>query len=356
MPDFGLDAGEAADLAAYLLAAGARELRPSARTDAADPERGRRLIAEAGCARCHEVDGIPAGGAEGSTLPRLAAASGAAGRGCLAAGPRAGRSRAPDFALAAADRDALAAFLAAGLASLDRREPAGDAAETIAAFRCGGCHALDGREDVWSLAASRREGSPGPKELAAALGVEGLSDDQTRPPLTWAGERLRSAWLEDVVLGRLPRKPRPGLLARMPRFAAAAGMLAPGLALAHGLDADAAPEGALDPEAAALGRELLALGSGFGCVQCHPVGDEPPAGGDALRAIDLAPTARRLRKEYYHRYLLDPARIDPANRMPRFTDDAGRSVLKQYHGGDAVRQFEAIWQCLRAVGEDARRE
>jgi hypothetical protein len=54
----------------------------------------------------------------------------------------------------------------------------------------------------------------------------------------------------------------------------------------------------------------------------------------------------RLRKDYYHRWMDNPLAWDPATKMPRFSDDDGKTPLRDTLEGDARKQYEAIWQYL----------
>jgi hypothetical protein len=65
-------------------------------------------------------------------------------------------------------------------------------------------------------------------------------------------------------------------------------------------------------------------------------------------------TTERLRKDYYHRWMLNPIALDPATKMPRFSDDDGKTPLRDSLSGDAGKQFEAIWQYL-LQGKDVKR-
>jgi hypothetical protein len=65
--------------------------------------------------------------------------------------------------------------------------------------------------------------------------------------------------------------------------------------------------------------------------------------------INLGYTPERLRKGFYHRWVMHPLRIDPDTKMPRFSDDEGKTPLTDLYEGVAKEQFEAIWQHLRAV-------
>ena len=54
--------------------------------------------------------------------------------------------------------------------------------------------------------------------------------------------------------------------------------------------------------------------------------------------------AERLRREPFHRWMLDPSRVVKNSRMPQFADDEARRPFTAYYEGDARKQFEAIWQ------------
>jgi len=46
--------------------------------------------------------------------------------------------------------------------------------------------------------------------------------------------------------------------------------------------------------------------------------------------------------------MLSPLRVVPETRMPQFADPEGRSPFTEILGGDARKQFEAIWQFLES--------
>ena len=54
---------------------------------------------------------------------------------------------------------------------------------------------------------------------------------------------------------------------------------------------------------------------------------------------------RRLRRDWFHRYLLDPQKYRPGTRMPAAWPN-GRSVVPEILNGNAGVQIEAIWQYL----------
>ena len=85
------------------------------------------------------------------------------------------------------------------------------------------------------------------------------------------------------------------------------------------------------------------MGDGFGCVQCHGVGDKRPVQVFERQGVNFDVAAARLRKDYYMRWLLDPQRIDPDSRMPKCADAKGKTAVTEVLSGEANQQFDAIW-------------
>jgi mono/diheme cytochrome c family protein len=164
--------------------------------------------------------------------------------------------------------------------------------------------------------------------------------------LTWAGEKLRPEWSAAFVGGRIDYKPRPYLHARMPAFPARARLLAEGLSAEHGYPPKSDAYPAPDESMAAVGQKLTGAAGGFSCVQCHAVGAAPPLAPFEAPAMNMANITERLRKDYYHRWMANPIRVDPATKMPAFGDAEGKSAIRDVYDGDATKQFEAVWQFL----------
>ncbi|MCC6670636.1 MAG: c-type cytochrome [Planctomycetes bacterium] len=343
MPDFQLGADEAEALAAFLAAKGAP---PSAEAGAGDAARGARRAAELGCANCHA---LPGGTAPRAALELARLAQGEAERGCLGA-DAAARGTAPDFALDAAARAGLRAFVRTAAATLASDAPAEFAARTVARLQCTACHSLDGARDRWTLRAGEvrdlgADAAPGTPPAEGSV-------SQGRPALTWAGEKVQTDWLVEFLAGRSTERTRPWLHARMPAFPAVAAPLARGLALAHGQRTEAEAPPVADPVLVAAGQRLIGQSGGFACVTCHGIGTSEATQVFEAPGIHFRIAARRLRSEYYRRWLFDPLRIDPATRMPKFADEQGRTAIVDVLGGDAARQFAAIWHHLRVASRD----
>jgi cytochrome c2 len=333
MPDFKLSREEAASLSAFLIA------RSTRRDDGigggpGDAASGARLVAALGCQVCHDARARSA--SDAPPLERLERADWSAS-GCAARGGSTGR--APDLDLEAGDRQALWALRAAGLEALGRECLAEAGEELIHALRCTACHERDGEPSTWSLVAAETDPFASPEAPAVAV--------QSRPSLTFTGEQLEEAWLRDLLSGRLPYTTRPWLEARMPVFRAGAAAIARGLILEHGSRPGNVPAGATPPRDAPAGGRLIGAAGGFSCVTCHPVGTEPALMTHHFGAINLVHARARLRPEFYIRWMRNPQRIAPLTAMPAYADDSGTATpLAEVLGGDAARQFEAIWDYL----------
>lgn len=323
MPDFGLSRADAQALGAFLWQVVAPPL-PEVR---GNPEQGRRLAQRYGCIHCHELD-VPLDGRRERALQTLNPV-----RGCLG-----DDAKAPAFGFGPADIDALRAFLPRAEQVLSRRAPVDYAQRAVAARRCTACHGMDGIASVWATVTNARS-------AVDPLPVDRDPTAQGVPALTWVGDKLQPSWLEHFVTGR-ESSPRPWLHARMPAFARDGGVITGGLVREHGHGSADEPAGAVDPSLAVHGQNLVRVGQGFGCVQCHGIGDQPPVQVFERQGINFAVAASRLRKEYYTRWLLDPLRIDADARMPKYADAKGKTAFTEVLGGDAARQFEAIWHYL----------
>jgi cytochrome c2 len=267
-------------------------------------------------------------------------------RGCAASDP-AGMGHGVDYGFTAEQVDALRAFAGTDWRpTLARDRPAEFAARQMEAVRCNACHALDGHDSVWSnldteIGAIEADLPPRPPGEPEPTG------DQSPPPLTWAGEKLRPAWAAAFIGGRVPYKPRPWMAARMPSFASRAEGLAAGLAEAHGCPITVEATVAADPNLADIGRGLTGQTS-FGCVKCHAVGSQPAIAPFEAFAPNFSHVSERLRHDYYRRWMRNPQAYLPGTKMPSFGNAEGKTPYKDVLGGDAAAEYEAIWQYLLA--------
>ncbi len=327
MPDFQLDTQEIDSLVAYLERRSSGELA-TVELSSADPERGARLFAETGCAQCHTNTAL-ATSPRRAHLPPLRSPLNTDG--CLSSAST--RPPVPDFQLTAEQREALRAYIEAGAPQPDTFSGLDYANHMMAMLRCSACHDRDDRASNWP-------------ELLAEEGALGLPPEKI-PSLTWTGEKLRSEWLEALLEGRITARPRPWLTARMPAFHGFGKGLANGLAAEHGVstqsESSATPLGTLDRQFA----EQLLSKNGLDCRQCHAPADEVLDDKNQAQGIGLSMIGDRLREEYYYRWMRNPLRIDPATKMPQFTLDGKTTQASHIAGGDAARQFQALWKYLQ---------
>jgi len=337
MPHFRLEDEEAMQLAAYLIA-NSRMMKRDALTG--DATRGAALLVSAGCLNCHA--GMPA-----TTQPTLATVLKAGDKGCLSPDDKA-RATAPDFALTTAQRASLKAFLATDLASLKQDTPAEFAERQIKNLNCVACHSRDATVSTWTKVDA--EAKKLRDALPAQEHVEGEPvPDAPIPSLTWLGEKLRHDWMSKFIAGQVEYKPRPWLIGRMPGFSHYADGLALGLNHQHGLPQTEAAEPAGDAEKIANGEKLIGADGGFNCITCHAVGEKEATAVFEAPAINFAQSAERLRKGYFHRWVLAPTRIDPDTKMPKYADPEGVTQLSEPYEGKGPIQFEAIREYIRTV-------
>jgi len=339
MPDFQLQAVEAADLAAYLrqasapaTATGEDRARDETTNRAGLRQAGRRWFDRLGCAQCHPLQGDP----PRATATGLAELDWSAAERCdrPAEGPQ------PFFPLDAAQRTALQAVTSAS-ASAARlpTEPAQAAHAMLLQRNCFACHA---RGEL---------GGVGPQRQAflETVGNVDLGDEgRLPPPLTGVGRKLTAAWIRRVVQGEAAV--RPHMRIRMPRF---------GKPLANALaqpltKADLPPKETPPPPAkqvfaaaAAVDRARLAEAGrrllDTGCVQCHPIQGEALPG---VVGVDLGEVTQRVQPAWFRDFLRDPASLKPRTRMPTFFPD-GQSQDPSILDGEVNLQIAAVWHYLQ---------
>jgi mono/diheme cytochrome c family protein len=335
MPNFKLTDEESSQLAAYLLAAAPADKSLIPDVSGADAKRGEGLFISVGCLNCHSVNGATSS-LKAPALPEIKTPD-AWRRGCVSNRADDLPAKAPDFGFEESQLEAIRAFAATDRSALTRDAAPEFVERQVRQLNCTACHTRDRRSDVWSSLAP------------AAQPVDTKIDaDQTRPTLTWVGEKLRPEWTARFIGGNVPYKPRPWLHARMPAFASRAELLAQGLSFEHGYPLAIPSEPPADPSLARIGQKLSGRVGGFSCNQCHAINKSPALVPFDSPAPNFMNVTERLRKDYYHRWLRNPQVFQPGTKMPTFPDAEGKTSFRDVLGGDAHAQFEAIWQYLRA--------
>jgi cytochrome c2 len=290
---------------------------------------------------CHAIDG-------GVTRARLATDFSNANfkHGCMA-DDASQIGKGVDFDLTADQRAAIRAFIAVDWKSALSQDPLPEfTSRQLAALRCTACHSMDGNDNTWfnldsDIASIEQNLPPRPDNDPEPHG------DQSRPPLTWTGEKLRPSWMAAFISGKISYKPRQWLFARMPSFASRAELLSQGLAQTHGCSITDEMRPPPDDHLADIGKNLTSQ-TMFGCVKCHAVADQAALAPFEAEAPNLAHVDARLRHEYFTHWMRNPQYFLPGTKMPSFANADGKTPYKDVLDGDAAAEYEAIWNYLRA--------
>ncbi|MEZ6129690.1 MAG: c-type cytochrome [Planctomycetaceae bacterium] len=289
---------------------------------------GRRLFDTAGCASCHQHDGIKDVVRLPKSIPPFAKLD--LGKGCLSPNAADGI---PQFALTEAQRsDIAAAIRSLTAAPQAEASPSQQISTTMLTLNCYACHQ---RGEVG--------GVPRIQDHLFTGSIPEMGDEGRIPPhLDGIGDKLQTSWLKHVM--QQGAKDRPYMATRMPKFGEQnVGSLPQWFA-----DVDAksdVPDVTFDePVHRVIADARLMVGDqALSCIKCHTF-DKYKATG--LQSLDLTTMSRRLRRDWFHRYLLNPQSYRPGTRMPSAWPN-NRSVVPKILDGDPARQLEAIWLYLQ---------
>ncbi|MGE0608558.1 MAG: family 16 glycoside hydrolase [Pirellulales bacterium] len=293
---------------------------------------GRELFASLGCANCHDMkqNGQPI---VSKLMPKPLKEL-HADQGCLAmepAGVLGLDGPIPRFDLNAPQRAALVAALSA--ATTDQEpSPQQQIAHTLAAFNCYACHARA------NVGGPERERNPLFVSAIPEMGDEG----RVPPPLDGVGDKLNDDWLRHVLQNGATD--RPYMHARMPKFGLQnVGHLVPALIAADRQPEEPAPT-LPEPEnkAKATGR-LLVGDKALGCIKCHTFGQHRATG---IQALNMQTMTRRLREDWFLRYMYNPQAYRPGTRMPTGFPN-GQALVKDVYDGNPREQLAAVWTYLK---------
>jgi cytochrome c2 len=339
MPNFQLKDDEAAALASFLHHQSiGKGIKSSYNFPKGDATRGAALSESLQCGTCHP--GLPGGVSKSVSLDGIFKVD------WMEKGCASGKEKRPGIPvpnLTAEDKNALFAFSKSGSDSLKKDSSAEFAQRQILAKRCIACHSMD---DQASLLGALHHSTEG---LAEHIKEFKERVDQSRPQLTFIGEMLYSDYIESILAGTVKERPRPWLGTRMPAFKSYAKPLAEGLSRLHGFEPGGPIEEKLDPEFVKVGHDLVGA-EGFACTTCHGIGDAAPTAAFEVGAINFDQVSKRLREEYFHRWMDHPAAVIPGNKMPRYSE-GNVSPRQDVLDGDAQKQYDAIWQWIHSLSE-----
>jgi mono/diheme cytochrome c family protein len=299
------------------------------RVDDALAAKGKDYFATLGCASCHslKLGGEAIAAKNQASLP-LASLRGVGG--CLDDTP----AKSPRYALSARQKESLRAAIAA--MKSPPAAPPDDAAlvqQMLVRFNCVACHERNkfgGVEDARN---------PHFRSDMPEMGDEG----RIPPSLTGVGAKLNPQWLRTVFAEGA--KDRPYMFTRMPKFGVEnVGDL---ISCLEKDDAALVPSELTlavdnqDKKFKAVGRRLVGA-QGFSCIKCHTFADKRSTG---IQALSLTTMTRRLRREWFHQYMLDPQQYRPGTRMPTPYAN-GQSTLPDILGGNVNLQTRSMWSYL----------
>jgi len=348
MPQLPVAPETARDIAAYLLlwskptATAAPARRPPTPEEVRDVARrlkvdGRAaaaaaLVRDKGCAQCHP-------GLGQSTPLNVRLAIGDDRRGCLS-----GKTT-PRFTVDRETRRALAAYRA--VAAREKYPAPFEARQRLLERSgCVRCHQRDS------------DRPPPIEEVGSTLGGSGLEvvPYQRTPRLTYAHQQYTGTHLLSAVREGVTGLRGARYSYRMPAFGDDAEALVAALAEEDG-DVPAPPEPAArsvgDPTLGSLAGPSLAGFGGYACVSCHVWKGRSLADPDpGSVGPDLTRVTGRIRRDWFDRFLEDPARFHPGTPMPSIFPRGKRASLASVLDGDPVKQKEALWRYF-ALGKDA---
>jgi mono/diheme cytochrome c family protein len=304
--------------------AAAAPVVPRFTPDPAKVEKGRNLFASIGCASCHQLkEGEKAIEPVGAAKP-LAELK--ADSGCLAAEPPKG---VPDFDLSPRQRDAIASALKTP--ATNPKDDKEAISRTLLAFNCYACHVRDGVGGV-------EEG----RDSAFATTQKEMGDEGRIPPLlTGVGAKLTETWLKKVLADGA--KDRPYMLTRMPKFGEGnVGHLVKPLETVDVVEPVPVPHFDVPEKRVKATGRFLVGSQAFNCGSCHQFKEFQAAG---IQALDMTLMTKRLRRDWFHRYVVNPPAFRPGTRMPTAWPD-GKSQLDTLYDGDTLKQVESVWVYL----------
>lgn len=287
-------------------------------------ETGKALFTSAGCGSCHSMRA----GKElvTSTLKAPGLGNLKTTGGCLAEAPGKGL---PRYELSAEQRTALAGAI--GKPSATPAEPRQVVAHTMLTFNCYACHSRD------------KVGGPteATNGLFATTTPEMGDEGRVPPPLDGVGAKLNPDYLGQVL--DKGADDRPYMHTRMPGFGQGnVGQLGAAFAALDRLPEVPAVKFAVpESKVVSAGRHMVGA-QAFGCIKCHTFAGQRAEG---VQGIDMLLMPKRLKRDWFHAYVIDPQKIRPGTRMPTAWPN-GQSVLPDILDGQAATQVEAIWAYL----------
>lgn len=295
---------------------------------------GKNLIMQARCAACHTIPGIAK---PTQQIADLSKAVTNWDESCLAETPDLKQGRP---AYRTIDREAVKAYLNSSVGDSSPENEFDRGRYVLEQRNCIYCHERDMHEGITQIAGQMAKFDPA---------LAGQSEGMIPPALTAVGDKLKHEALSEAVSGEQKTIRMPWLRVRMPRFEHTQ---ADKEALLNYLvdhdrvpaDAPRQPDFMVDSSKENQAQLLIAGqtitgAKGFSCISCHVLGEyEPRNVALGTRGSNLLMLGKRMRKEYFLRWVHNPLRIVPGMEMP-----ALKKSVPKVLGGDINRQLDAIW-------------
>jgi len=337
MPVFKLTGKEQINLAAYLatLGEGAQPQKLKKIDNQKQAELGRKLFAQNRCAACHQ-NGVEKNNAV--TLRTKLGPKSDWSRSC-AGEPQLEKTK-PGYRFPEADQKAVERYITTVSRIETPQKPMLDGRLLLVERNCIACHA---RDSLPGIAAKLPSVSAAHPELAALLSA------MTPPPLDSVGDKLHEQTLSDAIRRKSPTH-RPWLTARMPKFKFSEQELQ--AIVRHLVESDRIPDRPMskphkvDESVMQVSGPRLITTDGFGCTSCHQVGKVRPDKAPLnARGPDLSMLRKRIRRQWFDRWVRNPSRIVPRMEMPSVQVPV-RGVMHE----NIDDQLAAVWHILNQPG------
>lgn len=286
-------------------------------------KKGAGYFASLGCASCHQLkfEGKPIA----STVKGPAMAKLSADKGCLSDKPA---KNLPRYGLSEPQKKSMASAFNAEQAALTDE---GKIANAMLTFNCYACHVRN------------KVGGPQDEINKTFLTTQQEMGDEGRlpPPIDGVGAKLNADYLKKILEQGVDD--RPYMHVKMPGFGAAnVGHLVTAFAETDKLPVT--PEVKFTFATARIksdGRKLVG-NEMMACIKCHTFNGQKAEG---VQGIDMAKMTQRVRRDWFHAYVIDPQKIRPGTRMPTSFPN-GKSFFPEVLDGTPTQQIEALWVYL----------
>lgn len=342
MPAFELTPLERLDLAEYLKTlhtAGADESGPDQKFTAQQVQLGKSLVQKFRCTSCHETNQeiVPA------TVTASLLSSKSNWETACSGSEQVAVSQ-PRYRLSSTDQAAVQEFVGAlAKPKPGKQSKSLDAVQMLREQNCMACHARYKETGIASQL---------PAVAAAHTSLVSLVPAMTPPSLNRVGDKLHDEAIKKVIQREGPVH-RPWLHVRMPRFPLTEDQIQDLVKHLVATDRLASGGPVTSPTLPKVpervvqtaGRRLVTT-SGFGCTSCHEIGGVKPVKAPLnARGPDLTGLSTRVRRDWFDRFVRNPARMVPRMEMPSI-----KLAVKGVLDDHLDHQLDAVWQVLNQPG------